>query len=141
LVFQPHIERWRYLAERHADDGLIDGGLTADEILAVIANESNGDPTVTNKNDPSWGLMGVSLPIGKQYDEEVTTGSQLLDPDTNVKCGASYLSYLKEKYAARFPAYGWVAAYNEGETALLRGHVDTAYVTAFTKHMEGLSAY
>lgn len=130
----PQIEQWRSLAEKYATPPL-----EANEILAIIWSESSGKPTAQNPSDPSWGLMQVTLPIARHY-AGVDTPEMLLDPETNIRVGSAFLGDLKRKYVERFPDGAWVAAYNEGEGNLLRGHPDPAYVAAFLAHMEILNA-
>jgi hypothetical protein len=124
-------DQWRTLAEKFAIDGL-----TAEEILAVVMSESNGDAGAINPLDPSYGLMGVSLLIGGVYGQ-VTNAEQLYDPEINVRAGSWYLNFLKKKYAERFPldgVNGWVQIYNLGETKFLKGVRHVGYEEAFVKH-------
>ena len=107
--------QWVPLAQQFAQ---VYANLDPAEILAVIWNESTGDPKGSNPGDPSWGLMGVTMLIGKAY-AGVTDNSQLFDPATNVRAGAGYLSALKNEYEGQFP--DWPDAYNVGETKFNKG--------------------
>jgi soluble lytic murein transglycosylase-like protein len=113
------------------------GILEVNEILAIIWNESTGDPNAVNKNDPSWGLMGVEMAIARKFGG-VTDPKKLLDPQTNILCGAGFLLYLKRKYSDTHP--NWMAAYNEGEPQMLSGHKDLPYVAAFNSHISALTS-
>lgn len=112
------------------------GNLTPSEILATITEESSGNPSSFNPNDPSYGLMGISVPIGKAY-ANVTAGEELYDPTKNVTAGSGFQSYLKKTYALRFPLgveRGWIQMYNTGETQFLKGLRVPGYELAFLTH-------
>lgn len=104
---------WQDLAAKYSQINPI---LDPEEILAVIWNESSGNPTAMNPNDPSWGLMGVTSNIGRAYAG--VTGSALLDPETNIKAGSGYLAYLKNLFSS---SDDWAQSYNEGETNYAKG--------------------
>jgi len=112
--------------------------LDPEEIEAVILTESGGNPNSENPADPSVGLMGVTLLIGRAY-AGATSLNQLFDPDTNIKAGAGYLSELKGKYGERFPnsdpQNGWIQMYNEGEPHFLAGERVVSYQTKYLKHL------
>jgi soluble lytic murein transglycosylase-like protein len=131
------ISRWQSLAEKYAITPL-----TYQEILAEIWSESSGDDNAVNPGDPSYGLMGVELPIGKKYGD-FETAAELMIPDNNVKAGAGFLRDLKMKYAGTYPIFsfgqvspiGWIAAYNEGEPNLWKKRPDLGYVQKFVRYM------
>jgi len=110
------LPQWADLAQKYAQINPI---LGPEEILAIIWNESSGNPNATNPGDPSWGLMGVTMLIGAAY-AGVTDPSQLLDPETNVKAGSAFLAKLKNEYSGSNPN-DWPDAYNVGETAFNKG--------------------
>src|SRR5207237_2475503 len=113
----PRVMKWASLAEKYAQVNAI---LDPEEILAIAWSESSGNPLAMNANDPSWGLMGVTQLIAHAYGRfDVADISWHTDADKNMKAGAGFLADLKSKYSADYP--NWVAAYNEGETNLLRG--------------------
>jgi hypothetical protein len=116
-------------------------GLSTEEILAIITNESSGNPNATNPADPSYGLMGVSELIGRAYGN-ISDVSELYTPATNIKAGSTFLAYLKNKYAGSFPlgnGSGWVQMYNEGETAFLKGsRAAKGYEEAFINNYNGM---
>lgn len=136
------VERWRSLAENWCATYT---NLTPDEILAIVWNESWGNPLAENPNDPSWGLMQVTRPIAKFYggfaDEDT---SWQTDANKNMKCGAGFLSDLKKKYEQKFPLsdaqHGWVVAYNEGEGNLRKRVPDPNYESGFVNHLAALTA-
>jgi len=133
------IEQWRPLAEQYAQVNSI---LDPNEILAIVWNESSGDPKSFNKNDPSWGLMGVQLLIGRKF-ASVSDSTELSDPETNIKAGSGFLAYLKSNYEDRFPLTdpqnGWVQMYNAGEPRFLSGAVRaTRYQADFLAHLAAL---
>lgn len=133
LTVNPKVEFYRPLAEKYA---LFYKVLEPNEILAIICNESQGDPNATNPSDPSWGLLGVSTLIAWKFGPfGAQDTSWHADPDKNVRAGAGFLAYLKQEYAARFPNYAWVAAYNAGEPKFLHGFVDAPYVQSFLGYL------
>lgn len=128
------VSQWTDLANKYAQTYSI---LDPEEILAIIWIESTGNPKASNPGDPSWGLMGVTAPIAVAYglfDADDISWHE--DADKNVKAGAGFLADLKNKYSGDKP--GWVAAYNEGETNLLKGYKDQAYVDKFNSHLATL---
>src|SRR5579859_6889211 len=64
LIVPNTVIAWRDLANKYAQ---IYGILDPEEILAVIWNESTGNPNGSNPGDPSWGLMGVEPLIARAY--------------------------------------------------------------------------
>jgi soluble lytic murein transglycosylase-like protein len=132
MVVPTTVLQWKDLAAKYCQVYPV---LQVAEILSIIWNESTGNPNAVNPNDPSWGLMQVTMPIARAFG--VTNQLDLLDPDTNVKCGAGFLAEIKTKWQSKFPQT-WVIAYNEGEGNLLKGRPDTNYLTAFLSHMQDL---
>lgn len=110
------VMQWASLAQSFAQKYSI---LDPEEILAVVWNESTGNPAAVNPGDPSYGLMGVTIPIA-QYYGGVNTAASLADPSTNMNAGAGFLADLKSKYSAQHPN-DWPDAYNVGETKFLAG--------------------
>lgn len=149
---------WRAICEKYAG---LHSNLMWQEIFCIIWGESTGNPQAVNPGDPSWGLMQITAPIAKMYGGIMTAPSRSLnplarlkwplygyegthpvfDPEINVKCGSYFLSDLKRKWGERFGNYHWVAAYNEGEPALLRGVEDMDYVGGFIARMNLLAEY
>jgi soluble lytic murein transglycosylase-like protein len=126
--------QWNDLANKYAQVYSI---LDPEEILAIVWSESTGNPNAVNPNDPSWGLMQVTAPIALAYGGFAASDTTWhTDPDKNIKAGAGFLADLKLKYSANYP--GWVAAYNEGETNLLRGVTDQGYVDRFNSNLATL---
>ncbi len=135
------VGKWRTLAEKYAE---VYANLDPEEILAIIWSESTGNPEAYNPGDPSWGLMGVTALIARSY-AGFTDLAWHTDPDKNMRAGAGFLSFLKAKYEDVHPLSGpgatWVAAYNEGETKMLRGEVDPGYSSAFISHLSVLKRF
>jgi hypothetical protein len=129
------VMQWADLSNKYAQ---IYANLDPEEILAIIWNESTGNPNATNPSDPSWGLMGVTFLIGQGY-AGITDPSQLLNPDTNVKAGAGFLSHLKSKYGDQ---PDWPDAYNVGEPkfdAGVRSPTTPTYSQRFFSHLAQLA--
>jgi hypothetical protein len=125
---------WSDLAQKYARINKI---LDPEEILAIIWNESTGNPNAQNPGDPSWGLMGVTSLIGETYGG-ITETVQLFEPDTNIKAGSAFLALLKYKYSY---AADWPDAYNIGETKFkigIRSPGPGNYQRAFFSHLADL---
>ena len=131
-----NIKQWENLADKYAQ---IYSNLDPEEIMAIIWNESSGNAKAENPNDPSYGLMQVTIPIAQAY-AGVTDPNSLFDPETNVKAGGSYLSHLKTRYADAFPNFEWVDAYNVGETQFDKGIRTQGYIDSFIKHYNDLKS-
>jgi soluble lytic murein transglycosylase len=84
-------------------------------LMAVIAHESTFDPTILGSHG-EIGLMQLKPStaewIAKKYDLKWDGEESLKDPVTNVKFGAAYLDYLREKFDSQGRLY--LAAYNMG---------------------------
>lgn len=127
------MKQWDSYCKSAAD---ITANLDPWEIKAVIAIESSGNPNSQNPSDPSYGLMGVTMPIGSQYGAAATP-QDLLDPQTNISAGSGFLDYLKGRYAAQYPlgqGAGWIQMYNLGETKFLKGERDSSYESKFIEY-------
>lgn len=90
-------------------------------ILSVIETESTFRPTVVSKAG-AVGLMQL-LPstarevAGKYGIKSYRTPADLNNPQTNMRLGVAYLSYLRKQFGN---SIHYVAAYNLGPTALRR---------------------
>lgn len=66
------------------------------ELLQAIAwRESRFDETAVNASGTCYGIMQVSE---KWHSHRMNTGENLLDPETNIRVAAEYLSELFERY-------------------------------------------
>ncbi len=134
----PQLDQWNSLCLQNATASQT---LLPEEIKAIIAIESSGNPDSQNPNDPSYGLMGVTMYIGREFGG-VSTSSDLFDPATNVQAGSGFLDYLKAKYADRFPlntSDGWVQMYNLGEPRFLAGERVPSYLSKFNSFISQFS--
>ena len=79
--------------EKYADEYCVDKYL----IYALIKAESNFDPEVTSSSD-ARGLMQLmeetAVERANAIGNETVESYDLYDPETNIKLGTSYLSYL-----------------------------------------------
>jgi len=132
-------------------------------IASSAWNESTGNQFATNPKDPSWGVMGLTLAIAKQYGSLTappvrstdkttwkvapTYGYDAANPiyivENNICWGSAFLADLKRKHGKQFPLTdlktAWVAGYNEGETAETIKHVpDPKYIAGFLTHLKWL---
>jgi soluble lytic murein transglycosylase-like protein len=140
LMVPQNVLRWLPIAQKWAVEN---APLLPNEILAIIQNESSGEPTACNPSDPSYGLMGVTMPIARRYSKRAQTPTDLYDPDINVEAGSGFLAYLKARYDISNPLTdpnsAWPAMYNAGEPAILRGFKDPNYIAAFVSHLVELN--
>lgn len=126
---------WRDLAAQYAEANAV---LDPEEILAIIWNESSGNPRASNPRDPSWGLMGVTAPIAAAYGGfDASDSSWHEDPEKNISIGSAFLADLKNKYADAYPTE-WPEPYNEGETRFRKGSRVAGYAQAFFEHLAAL---
>ncbi len=130
------VMQWSDLAQQWASEYSI---LDPEEILAIVWNESTGDPQASNPHDPSWGLMGVTANIARSFGGFMAMDvSWHTDPNGNVKAGAGYLAYLKNRFS---DSPDWSDAYNEGETHFANGQILTpGYSQAFRSHVAAIRA-
>lgn len=116
--------------------------LKPEEILAIVWNESTGNPNAENLSDPSWGLMQITLLIARHYGFVNITKTDLLNPEINMKAGSAFLADLKRKYSKTNPIIdlncAWVAAYNEGEPNFWKKIPDPNYIHGYLIHLQAL---
>jgi soluble lytic murein transglycosylase len=90
-------------------------------LMAVIDNESTFNPE-TLGSFGEIGLMQVKPKtaawIGKKYGIDYHGSKSLYDPAVNVKFGAAYLDYLRDRFESQSRLY--LAAYNMGVTNVNR---------------------
>jgi len=134
-VIPGSVLNWQAVAEKYA---AIYSILNPEEILSIIWTESTGNAKGENPGDPSWGLMGVTTLIARSYGG-FTSGddSWKTDGDKNVRAGAGFLAYLKDRYSAKYP--NWVEIYNVGETKFLRGIGNPDYSRRFFSQLNALT--
>lgn len=76
----------------------------------VIAQESNWNPRAVNPNDPSYGLMQLTLPTAQQFSPGVQPETLTSYPDINIAIGTAFLRDL----LVRFSDSDAIAYYNAG---------------------------
>lgn len=101
-------------------------GVSPSLLLAMCTVESGLDPNAVNLHDKgqSTGLCQVKVIACKQVGMKVTE-AELLNPRTNAKCAAKYLSYQIKRYNGNIVQ--GVTAYNAGR--------DTGSLKYFNKVM------
>jgi soluble lytic murein transglycosylase-like protein len=70
-------------------------------ILAVIQQESAGQPDAFNDSSGAIGLMQITTPALTDYNNKsgfYITGDQLFNPGENINVGAWYLAHLLRQY-------------------------------------------
>jgi soluble lytic murein transglycosylase-like protein len=128
-------ERYRPAAEAAA----LAAGIDANLVLAVMTKESGGDPLARSPVH-AIGLMQLRLPAAADAAAKLQlpapSESDLYDPNTNVKLGATYLKMLIDRYrgstdvalAAYLKGPEWVARVGgpEGVRRILQKPGDVA---------------
>lgn len=126
------VTRWRDTAAKYAAYWNVD----AKVLLAIICQESSGNPDSVNPADPSRGLMQVTPGaladfnriVGRSY-----TFEQMFDPNLNVEVGTWYyatrLRSTKQQHTA-------LAAYNAGLGNVQAGLGYADKVEAYKKFVE-----
>lgn len=96
-------------------------------IFAIIKAESRFDKNAKSKAN-AIGLMQIRLETANYVceinGENSVIESELFDPQTNIKIGAKYLSYLTKKFE-NFKVV--ICAYNAGETVVKNWLLNTEY--------------
>ncbi len=103
-------------------------------VMAVIWVESKYEPKATSRKD-ARGLMQIIPPTGrwiaKEIKMETYSDDLLYDPDTNIRMGCWYLSYLLEVFDGDVELA--LAAYNGGMGNVRKWLKDTRYSKDGTK--------
>lgn len=87
-------------------------GLDPYLVLAIIKTESGFDADAVSTKEAK-GLMQVKEATAYEFRSKDSDGNlNLFNPDTNIKIGMNYLSYLIEKYDGNY--YLAICAYNAG---------------------------
>ena len=116
-------QKYSEYIEKYSSEYSVDKNLC----YAIIKCESNFKPDAVSSAD-AMGLMQMtedtfSFITSKLYDYEVDK-SYIYDPETNIKCGVWYISYLKEKFYSEKEV---IAAYNAGPNKVLSWLEDTEF--------------
>jgi soluble lytic murein transglycosylase-like protein len=106
------MERWTELIRRYASLY----GVSEAIIYGVIAAESSGNPDSFNPFDPSYGLMGISMPAARDMGY-TGTAQGLFDPETNIQVGTKYIAWIEKRWKTTDPAEIY-SAYNSGSPTL-----------------------
>ena len=141
-------DRWKGRAPEISEAILAESrrnGMDPVFLMAVIANESSFNPGALGSHG-EIGLMQLKPDTARwiaQVKHVPYRGRRtLFDPAQNIRLGAAYLGYLKERYGRDSRLY--LAAYNMGcgsvsRALAARRRVD-AYPLRVLKHYEGLYA-
>lgn len=106
-------------------------------IKAVVRVESNFNPTAQayekNIKKYAYGLMQILTDTAKQVTKTDVTGSDLFNPDTNIKIGTKYLRWQLDRYGQDRDSA--IAAYNAGTVYKKAGEfVNQDYVDKVNKY-------
>ena len=104
------IGKWRTLADQYASYWKVDPQI----VLAIICQESGGNPDSVNPSDPSRGLMQITpgaLADFNQANGRGYTFDELFEPYKNVEVGTWYYS---SRFAKTLIQKNALAAYNAG---------------------------
>ncbi len=104
-------------------------GVDSDFCFALIKCESNFNPQAVSSAEAK-GLMQMTPDTyrwvcGKLYGTDIDE-ELLFDPETNIKCGIWYISYLKTQFSGEKEV---IAAYNAGPSHVREWLADTRYST------------
>lgn len=86
-------------------------GLPRDVLYGIVQTESGFDPDAVGDNGASWGLMQVQVPTAAGLGF-TGTGPDLLDPNTNIQWGATYLRRMLDRFNGDITSA--ISAYNAG---------------------------
>jgi soluble lytic murein transglycosylase len=87
-------------------------GVEPSLVAAVIKAESRFDPEATSSRG-AYGLMQLLPETARFVSERTGISADYRDPETNIRIGTRYLSYLQSRYAGDQRLA--LAAYNSGE--------------------------
>jgi soluble lytic murein transglycosylase len=121
------ISQWKALAEQYAKYWSIDSSI----VLAIICQESGGDPNAVNPSDPSRGLMAITQGALTDFNKAVGrsyTFNDLFTPYINVEVGTWYISHQMKHTATLTNA---LAAYNAGLGNISAGQKYSSSVTEY----------
>ena len=111
IAEHPNLERFRNLIDQYAQASGLDAAL----VKAVIAVESAFNPAAVSAKG-ALGLMQVIPETGERYglaaDKRHSVQQKLLDPETNLRIGTTYLRDLMALFANDITLV--LAAYNVG---------------------------
>jgi hypothetical protein len=111
-VFRDKVRRWRELADRYSHKVGLDSTL----VLAVIEQESGGDPRAKSPVG-ARGLMQL-MPIAIRDLGEDPATVDLNDPETNLRLGTQYLAKMLKRFGGDEELA--LAAYNAGPTRVAK---------------------
>jgi soluble lytic murein transglycosylase-like protein len=104
------VDQWRSTAEKYAAFWRVD----CREILAIICQESSGNPDSVNPADPSRGLMQITPGALQDFNKATNrayTFQDMFVPWMNVEVGTWYYATRYQRTSDRKKAF---AAYNAG---------------------------
>jgi len=107
-------------------------------VLAIICQESGGDPNAQNPSDPSRGLMALTpgaLSDVNRYLGTSYTFDQLYDPTINVTCGCEYIYRRYMRWKDYRTA---LAAYNAGDGNTTAG---ASYADSVMQYLQAVLDY
>lgn len=117
ILEQVYPMQYSEYVEKYSEENRVDQYM----IYAIIKAESNFNPNVKSKSN-AIGLMQLledtAIEVSNAIDEQSITEKQLYHPETNIKLGISYYSYLLKHYEGNNVLA--LTAYNAG-----MGNVDT----------------
>jgi soluble lytic murein transglycosylase len=98
--------------EREIRASAVDFGVEPSLVAAVIKAESRFDPEATSSRG-AYGLMQLLPETARFVSERTGISGDYRDPETNIRIGTRYLSYLQSRYDGDERLV--LAAYNSGE--------------------------
>lgn len=128
-VAQKVVTEWKDLAEQYSGYWSVDPQV----ILAIICQESGGNPAAQNPADPSKGLMQLTPGALSDFNRSVGrsyTFDDMLQPELNIEAGTWYYS---SRLARTNDQHKALAAYNAGLGNIPAGE---AYATSVETYLD-----
>ena len=123
------VARWRELAEKYAAFYKLDAKIT----LAMICQESGGNPDSVNPADPSRGLMQLTPGALADFNKALSRSYSFDDmfiPYKNIEVGTWYYATRLSKTGDTYKA---IAAYNAGLGNIPAGYAHADKVTKYLR--------
>lgn len=116
----------------------IEHGLDPDFVQAIVQVESNYNVKAVNLNDPSYGVMQVSLLVGRTYNKRITNRHNIMVPYENLLAGVRFLKHLSVSVGGDLAEIA--QAYNLGETKYRRGVRNPKYAQRVMRAMKRIQS-
>jgi soluble lytic murein transglycosylase-like protein len=128
-------DEWSVLAEQYCAYYDLDVAV----VLAIICQESSGDPNAENPADPSRGLMqvtqGALTDFLRAFPQKKYTFDDLFTPYVNIEVGTWYIA---TRYKKTQDLHNALAAYNAGLGNISAGQMYAASVEQYLTQVKAV---